>query len=232
MTKEPPRLKSSFLDRTIQTVAEKITAEEYKAFQKAYDYFNGKLFGGDLPQALVTLQRRPKMRGYFWAEQFRSRAGKDRTHEIALNPDHFEGRSDEDILSTLVHEMEHAWQQAFGQPSRRAYHNREWAQKMKSLGLHPSSTAASGGDETGEKVSHYVVPDGPFAVACARLLAGGFKLHWQASPRAGGEGRSSTTRRKFTCAACGQNAWAKPDAQLVCGVCYDDDGEILPMEPQ
>lgn len=43
-----------------------------------------------------------------------------RTHEIALNPDHFAGRSDEDILSTLVHEMVYAWQRAFGKPSRRA----------------------------------------------------------------------------------------------------------------
>ena len=211
-------------------MTEKITAEEYKSFQKAYDYFNGKLFGGELPQALVTLQRRPKMRGYFWAEQFRSRAGEERTHEIALNPDHFAGRSDQDILSTLVHEMVHAWQQAFGKPSRRAYHNQEWAEKMKTVGLHPSSTGQEGGSETGEKVSHYIVKDGPFAAACGKLLAGGFHLNWQASP-APAESRNASTRQKFTCAACGQNAWAKPGAVLICGVCYDEDEEILPMEP-
>lgn len=208
----------------------KITAEEYKGFQKAYDYFNAKLFEGALPQALVTLQRRPKMRGYFWAEQFRSRAGKTRTHEIALNPDHFAGRSDEEILSTLVHEMVHAWQQAFGKPGRRAYHNHEWAAKMKSVGLHPSSAGQPGGAETGESVSHYIVKGGPFALACEKLLAGGFRLHWQASP-APPEGKKASTRQKFTCAACGQNAWAKPDAALICGSCYDEDGEILPMEP-
>jgi hypothetical protein len=35
-------------------------------------------------------------------------------HELALNPDVFTGRSDELILSTLVHEMVHVWQETHG----------------------------------------------------------------------------------------------------------------------
>jgi hypothetical protein len=27
---------------------------------------------------------------------------------------------------------------------------------------------------------------------------------------------------KFTCPTCGQNAWAKPTAQFLCGVCFGD----------
>ena len=27
------------------------------------------------------------------------------------------------------------------------------------------------------------------------------------------------TRQKFTCRKCGQNAWAKPGAKLMCGIC-------------
>jgi predicted SprT family Zn-dependent metalloprotease len=206
-----------------------ITATEYSAIQRAYDFFNAALFEGQLPEVLVTLQRKPKMRGYFWAQQFQGRAGQTTTDELALNPDHFVSRSDEEILSTLVHEMVHVWQQAFGKPSRRAYHNHEWADKMKSLGLHPSDTGAPGGKETGERVSHYIIPDGPFAHACGQLLAQGFRFSWQARPVAA-EAKKST-RAKFTCAACGQNAWAKPDAHLLCGICHEENGEISPMEP-
>lgn len=212
---------------------EKITAVEYGGFQRAYDYFNKQLFEGTLPQVLVTLQRKPKMRGYFWAQQFQGRAGTaTTTDELALNPDHFTGRTDKEILSTLVHEMAHVWQQAFGKPGRRGYHNLEWAFKMKSLGLHPSSTGEKEGAETGERVSHYILEGGAFDVACGRLLAKGFKLNWQArrSAQEGGTSKKST-REKFTCAACGQNAWAKPDAALICGTCYDEDGEVLPMVP-
>jgi predicted RNA-binding Zn-ribbon protein involved in translation (DUF1610 family) len=38
------------------------------------------------------------------------------------------------------------------------------------------------------------------------------------------------TRAKFTCPSCGQNAWAKPDAALLCGECYEADGEIIALE--
>jgi hypothetical protein len=34
------------------------------------------------------------------------------------------------------------------------------------------------------------------------------------------------SKTKFTCPECGQNAWAKPDALLICGECYNDEGGI------
>jgi hypothetical protein len=40
---------------------------------------------------------------------------------------------------------------------------------MKEIGLYPSETAAPGGKETGQKVSHHITPDGPFAMAFAKL---------------------------------------------------------------
>jgi predicted SprT family Zn-dependent metalloprotease len=77
-------------------------------------------------------------------------------HELALNPDNFTGRSDELILSTLVHEMAHVWQETYGEPSRRGYHNRQWAGKMREVGLQPTSTGEPGGMETGQSVTHYM----------------------------------------------------------------------------
>jgi hypothetical protein len=85
------------------------------------------LFAGSLPQVLVTLQRHANTRGYFSPERFKGRIDKQTVHELALNPDNFTGRSDELILSTLMHEMVHVWQETYGEPSRRGYHNRQWA---------------------------------------------------------------------------------------------------------
>jgi hypothetical protein len=82
-----------------------ITLKEYQGFQRAYDFFNRELFAGSLPQVLVTLQRHANTRGYFSPERFKGRIDKQTVHELALNPDNFTGRSDELILSTLVHEM-------------------------------------------------------------------------------------------------------------------------------
>lgn len=38
------------------------------------------------------------------------------------------------MLSTLVQEMVHLWQHHFGKPGRRRYLNKQWADKMDSLG--------------------------------------------------------------------------------------------------
>ena len=199
-----------------------ITLKEYQGFQRAFDFFNRELFSGRLPQVLVTLQRHANTRGYFSPERFKGRIDKQTVHELALNPDNFTGRTDEMILSTLVHEMCHVWQETYGEPSRRGYHNREWAAKMKAVGLQPSSTGEPGGMETGQAVSHYIISEGRFAIAYVKLAESGLQLHWQSNQAVGST--KITSKRKFTCPECGQNAWAKPSGRLICGECFNNVG--------
>ena len=98
---------------------------------------------------------------------------------------------------------------------------------MREIGLQPTSTGEPGGMETGQSVSHYIIPDGRYAKAYAKLAAQGFALHWQSIP-ASKQGRAKkASKTKFTCPECGQNAWAKPDALLICGECYDEEGEEM-----
>ena len=41
---------------------------------------------------------------------------------------------------------------------------------------------------------------------------------------------NKSSKMKFTCPECGQNAWAKPDALLLCGECFDEgEGEMCFM---
>lgn len=126
-------------------------------------------------------------------------------------------RTDEEILSTLVHEQAHLWQCHFGTPSRAGYHNREWANKMEALGLMPSDTGAAGGKRTGQRMTHYIILGGRFDTATRELLDSGFKLNWESNKRAALA--NGISKLKFTCPACKQNAWAKPGARLLCGRC-------------
>src|SRR5215211_8110056 len=145
----------------MKTVA--FTQTEYEGFQQAYDFFNRELFDRSLLQVLVTLQRHAKTRGYFSPERFSGRIDETAVHELALNPDNFTGRTDEQILSTLAHEMAHVWQQTHGKAPRKGYHDRQWAGKMREIGLQPSSTGEEGGKETGQSISHYIIPGGRYA---------------------------------------------------------------------
>lgn len=198
---------------------------EHAKLTQAYAFFNDRLFDGKLPPCVIVLHRKSGAYGYYSPDRWSGRQDSEqRTDELSLNPDTFGARDDRDILSTLVHEMAHHWQFKFGEPSRNGYHNKSWGQKMKLIGLYPSSTGAPGGKETGQRVSHYILDGMPFDVACAELLAGGFSIDWQ-SGGVGGDPKKRESKTKYSCPDCGQNAWAKPDSNLICGEC---DMHMLP----
>ncbi|NPE56594.1 sprT domain-containing protein [Dickeya dadantii] len=154
------------------------TNETYDGLQKAYDFFNKKLFNGRLPQCLITLQREKLTLGYFSSQRFVSKISQKKIDEIALNPSYFGIRTIEETLSTLVHEMCHLDQQHNGKPGRGRYHNREWAKWMKDIGLYPSSTGREGGAETGDSMSHYIIKNGPFDNACKELITSDYSIEW------------------------------------------------------
>jgi hypothetical protein len=129
--------------------------------------------------------------------------------------------------------MVHLWQHHFGTPTRRGYHNREWAHRMDGIGLCPSDTGQPGGKRTGQIMSHFIVEGGPFHQAYTTLLEQGFVLSWQQGfdtflpgkasqgqrAGAGTEPSKSGVRVKYTCPTCKLNAWAKANVRLLCGAC-------------
>jgi len=75
---------------------------ECRAFQQAYDFFNVELFGASLPHVVVSFRRHAKACGYFHRSASRPPPNDSKTHELAMNPDTFTGRKDEEILSTFA----------------------------------------------------------------------------------------------------------------------------------
>lgn len=213
--------KASVKSRTYERTTDEpkaMTPIEYVGLQEAYDHFNVELFDRTLPDTFITYQRKANSVGYFSPDRFSGRIEKFGRRELALNPDAFIGHSDEQILQTLVHEMCHAWQHHRGTAPARNYHNKEWSAKMKSIGLMPSSNGMVGGKDTGARMSDYIIPDGKFSHAYAKLAANGWKLNLQSAPRQGPKG-TPNSKTKFTCATCGQNAWGKPDLEINCRPC-------------
>jgi hypothetical protein len=196
------------------------TTENYSALTEAYRLFNRRLFKNALPDCLITLQRKGGTYGYFAGERFGSADGAVITDEIAMNPSHFKSRTAAQVLSTLAHEMAHLWQHHHGKPKKSGYHDKQWAGKMREIGLIPSTTGAPGGKETGHKVSHYIEQGGAFDKICAELLTGGFVLPYvELWDEAEAKKRKAKAKTKFSCPDCGANAWGKPELKIVCGEC-------------
>jgi hypothetical protein len=88
-----------------------------------------------------------------------------------------------------------------------------------------------GGEKTGQNVTQMIEQGGRFERACITYLAAGdaFLYHDRAGDDEAAKTRKkkAASKSKFTCPACDLNAWAKPEAFLVCGDC----GEPMEAEP-
>jgi predicted SprT family Zn-dependent metalloprotease len=208
------------------------TGKTYEGLVTAYDHFNRELFESRLPPCLITMQRKNKAYGYFAGGRFGTRDGQEITDEIALNPSHFRARTVEQSLSTLAHEMVHLEQHHFGKTSRSGYHNKQWVGLMRRVGLIPSDTAAPGGKETGQSVSHYIEAGGRFEQSCAALIGSGFSMPYvELWDEADGKAKKkkAASKTKYTCPTCNGNAWAKPETKLICGECFEADPDAEPV---
>ncbi|WP_395378070.1 SprT-like domain-containing protein [Marinicella sp. W31] len=158
-----------------QDIGQSPTDIFYGFIQSTYTFFNQSLFSDQLPECLLTIQREKRMMGAFMSHRWKDNKG-ERIHEITLNPMYFITKKPLEFFQTVVHEMCHLWQHEFGKPGRRGYHNKQWAEKMESIGLMPSSTGEPGGKKTGEHMNDYPVDDGPFYRACIQYIKKGFIL--------------------------------------------------------
>lgn len=192
--------------------------ETYDVLREAFNFFNAELFNNKLSESLILLHRHRNAYGYFCADRMAQNGSKDTIHEIALNPQHIRERKARDTFSTLAHEMVHQLQQEHGTPPKNAYHNKQWAAMMHKIGLHPSDTGQPGGAETGRYVSHYIVTDGNFDKAFADF-ANTRNLSLFGDLPTAKKQKGKTSKFKFQCPDCEQNAWGKACANLICGDC-------------
>ena len=224
----------SDLYRTAQLVigpGEAPSIVHYAEFQRAFTFYNDSLFQGRVPECLIVMTRKPRSHGYLHPSKWKSAETGDVLHELGLNPLDFAGRSTEQVLSTLVHEMTYAWQMTFGQkPPRRGYHNKEWASKMEEVGLIPSNTGQPGGKQTGQSMTHYIDDTGEFYRQTARLLDLGWVVPHIDLPEA--KKTRKIIRPKYVCIQCGIQAWGKSGLVLRCGTCEEAMKEESPEGEQ
>jgi predicted SprT family Zn-dependent metalloprotease len=216
------------------------TKEQYRSIQGSFGHFNQHLFDGKLPPLMLSFSKHRGAHGYFKAPGFIHRKATElpevellklaratgdhelKCCEIALNPETL-GRTVEEVMGTLCHEMTHWWQYKYGKSSRPTYHNQEWSNKMVSLGLQPyefkPKTGGRTGRAIGQAVSQDIVAGGPFDLAM-RSLPEEYKLPWIAvvAPK-------TTTKAPkkvlLKCPDCERKIWREEDdtAAYVCPEC-------------
>lgn len=209
------------------------TRMQFSALEYWFDYFDNELFDRSLKPCLLNLSRsRRGVRGFFAPKRWESALEtSEAIGEISLNPTNLRGRTACEVASTFVHEMVHLWQEQFGRPGRRGYHNRQWASKMEEIGLIPTSTGVPGGRKIGERMTHYILEGGAFSRAWEKLEAGNqlpftcteggfFPVPVAIAAQIVPEARRKRNKVKYACVRCKTNVWGKAGLPLICGSCH------------
>jgi hypothetical protein len=145
------------------------TSQSYDAMTRAYHFFNERLFEGQLPDVLISCQRKANCAGYASSNRWIDN-NKVMVHELAMNPAYFAGSPTEEVLGTLLHESVHILQFHVGKPGRGRYHNKEWAGMMTKIGLIPSHDGLPDGKQTGDSMRDYFLWGGPAWQAVRELI--------------------------------------------------------------
>lgn len=156
--------------------------------------------------------------GYFAPERWKDEHLP--LHEIALTPQSLD-RQPIEVVSTIVHEMVHEWQQEYGRPSRSGYHNKEWGNKMIEIGLHPSNTGKVGGKQTGQQMTHYVIDGGRFEIAF-NAMPHEFLIPFKSRIQNESTKKSPVSKDKIKYSCNCSNVWGKSGLTLFCANCHSD----------
>jgi predicted RNA-binding Zn-ribbon protein involved in translation (DUF1610 family) len=158
------------------------------------------------------------MRGALHPKRFINSEGNT-IDGLAINPLCL--RSDDLVktLSLLVHMMCIVWY-FHSEPNIRlsSYCGKKLGAQMKRVGLMPSTTGAPGGEETGKKMSHYIIEGGRFDEACKRFIKDGFKISWSWI-EVDEEPDDEWRRSKYVCKVCDTNLLGKPGLRFTCDEC-------------
>lgn len=203
------------------------TIRQFGALQKAFGYFNRKLFDGQLAGLILTLNERAHSKGYYkqshWVDDFNCVVA-----EINISPSTLL-RESKSMMSTLVHEMVHHAQYQFGSPGPAGYHNLQFARFMAACGLITSSTGNPGGARTGYRMTHYIQKGGLYdevfsAMPEEFLLP--FKPTSSYDPSHRGKKECATAfstanrnKIKYQCMSCKRAFWGSTDLFFICGHC-------------
>lgn len=222
------------------------TTTQYEYLERLYSFYNLQLFNGILPSVLFTLSKTNKASGFFSSNRWKDKHEKA-VHEISINPDIIRERFDIEMHQTLVHEMCHLWQIEYGDPGRKGYHNKEFADKMIEIGLMPSTTGREGGKTTGQNMSDYFMEEGKFILAFKAIQENRFEplplepdnshLYCKEVASDGSvtfapvpkdeKTRSKTgTRIKYSC-SCENNIWGKSGLKVLCLECNSNFKEKI-----
>ena len=183
---------------------------------KAYDFFNEKLFNGELEKPVITISPDEKNKAYGWITRdklWKKDENDEGMYEINLSAQ-FLNRSILETASTLIHEMCHQWARVnnFKDTARSgSFHNKLFREIAEDHGLNVQYVHGLGWTETS------------LSESTAKLLQGFMEknpqtLVYREMPIKVKRVRDVSVR-KYVCPDCEVSVRATKAVNVVCGDC-------------
>lgn len=208
----------------------------YDELSKVFEIYNERLFNSQLPECIITLQRKFNTKGYFSAKRFISLNSSEYKHEIAINPDYFGMTSTPEIFSTIVHEMCHLSMEIKGKSCTDGYHDSKWAKEMLRVGLIPTDNGKEDGKKTGFKITHIIKPDGLFYEVTKEIMNMGLRINFGdrnflkdksfMETEVEKKKKETLSGKKFKYSCGCSNVWGKKDLVIKCVKCGNNFNKV------
>jgi SprT-like family len=222
------------------------TQELNHQFQDLYDLINIELFEGNLVQCMIVFSRSQRNQyGYYRRVGWKQKDSDVTVPEICLNIENILEKEELEVIQTLVHEMVHHWQYTDpqGKPGRIGYHNQQFADQMRKVGLQASVTGKPGGKATGQSMLDYIIEGGVLDVLYKKLKTSEWSISYfndqlfstvqnvgvETSPQNENSPLhikpkpiNPKNKVKYSCPSCKINVWGKVGLSIGCLSCKTD----------
>lgn len=183
---------------------------------EAYDYFNEKLFKGELEKPVLTISPDVKNKAYGWITN--DKLWKENENDVGMYElnisAQFLNRSISETISTLIHEMCHQWAKANGfQDTARSgsFHNKLFKKIAEDHGLnveyvHGRGWATTSLNMHGERLLREFLEEHPQKLIYREMLIKPKRVR-------------DVSIRKYVCPDCEASVRATKAVNVVCGDC-------------
>lgn len=220
------------------------TYRQAAALIAMFDYYNAELFNNELDRTAIILcwtHRKSITGGFFCADKWTDEDGR-KISELAINANLMRSTTLTTLHKIMAHEMVHALQHQRGTSGREGYHNADFCNICREIGLPPVNAKTNEEVQPGggaPSCGNNVAEDGAF-LAAFRALPDDAVFPFESDPIEGdgsdqdgdddggeGEGEGSDgpaeekkprrgVRSRYTCPVCGLRVWAKAGVRLMC----------------
>ncbi|MBD2201502.1 hypothetical protein H6G33_02645 [Calothrix sp. FACHB-1219] len=185
--------------------------EQSKQITKIYHDLNKSLFDDQLASEIYVGVGNIRTDGYYIHSKWDEKTNTNHDDQILIN-ENLLNESKDIWLSILTHQMIHKWQHDSGsQKPSKHYHNKEYVEKAKSIGLIM---------KCGDRSEQSIDPDGKFMQAIKTIDVEDLAKPRNVISQLSKESKNGK-RFKFVCLKCGQTTDGKFDLKVDCHYCKE-----------